>query len=355
MSYRGLDSAARTALRRLGRLGLPDFPGWVVTALLDADPATAETVIEQLVDAHLVDYTFVDETGSARYRLHDLIRIYAREQAERDEPENALLAATTRALTGWSAVLGRLIEHIVGRATSGAIRVSPAAPVRPVAPELAAAALADPRGWLDAEQTSLVLAVELAAEFGLDGIAVELATMLCASGYPLNHVDDLWNRVHKVGLQAARRSADTHGEAVLVAALGQRRYEQDQFAEARRHLSEAVTLFRDLGISGGKRPAWSRSGWRAVTRATCLRHNTFSEMRRHRSGRSTTIRRSPTGNASSARYTSNRVTSWRPTPRWRRLWRPAAESATGAGQPSPCARSAWHIGRAGGWSSPNRR
>ncbi len=77
MSYRGLDSAARTALRRLGRLGLPDFPGWVVTALLDADPATAETVIEQLVDAHLVDYTFVDETGSARYRLHDLIRIYA--------------------------------------------------------------------------------------------------------------------------------------------------------------------------------------------------------------------------------------------------------------------------------------
>jgi DNA-binding SARP family transcriptional activator/tetratricopeptide (TPR) repeat protein len=252
MSYRALDAATQTALRRLGRLGLPDFPDWVVAALLDSDPATAESVIEHLVDAHLVDYTFVDQTGGMRYRLHDLIRIFAREQAERDEPEPDLLAAITRVFAGWRAVLGRLVEHIVDRATSGAIHVSPLSAVRSVDSALVAVALADPRGWLDAEQTSLVLAVELAAELRLDEIAVELATVLCASGYPLNHVEDLWNRVHDAGLQAARRSGDEHGEAVLVAALGQRRYEQDQFAEARRYLSEAVSLFRDLGDQRGE-------------------------------------------------------------------------------------------------------
>ncbi len=252
MSYRSLDGLTQTALRRLGRLGLPDFPTWVVAALLNTDTAAAENVIEQLVDAHLVDYTFVDQGGHVRYRLHDLIRIYAREQSEREEDQPGLLAAMTRVLTGWLVVLERLIEHVVDRATSGAIHVSLRSPVRLIDQELAAAALANPRLWLDAEQTSLVLAVELAAELELDEIAVGLATVLCSSGYPLNHVKDLWNRVHQVGLQAARRSGDAYGEAVLMAALGQHRYEHDQFAEARRHLSEAVTLFRDLGDPRGE-------------------------------------------------------------------------------------------------------
>ena len=251
MSYRALDPTAQTAFRRLGRLGLSDFRCWVVAALLDVDPATAEGVVEQLVDAHLVDYSFVDQTGQVRYRVHDLIRIYARERAER-ESEPGQLAAIERVITGWLATIERLAGHVVGHVTSGAIDMTPPPPPRPADPDLVAAALADPRRWLDAEQTSLVLAVELAAELGLAELAVGLAAVLCASGYALNRVEDLWHRVHQAALAAARQAGNAYGEAVLVAALGQLRYEQDRFAVSRRHLWEAVTMFRALGDARGE-------------------------------------------------------------------------------------------------------
>jgi DNA-binding SARP family transcriptional activator/tetratricopeptide (TPR) repeat protein len=261
MSYRTLDPAIQTALSLLGRLGLPEFPGWVVAALLDTDPATAEEAIEQLVDAQLVDYTFVDQTGQMRYRLHDLIRIYARERAERDEDEPGQREAIVRVLAGWLGVLERLAGHVVDNVTSGALRVTPARGAdRPVDPDLAAAALADPRRWLDTEQSSLVLVTELAAELGLDEIAVGLAGILCASGYALNNVDDLWGRAHEAALGAARAAGNARGQAVLLAALGQRRYELDEYAEARRHLSEAVTMFRDLGDVRGEAATLSALG-----------------------------------------------------------------------------------------------
>ncbi|MBG0565837.1 AfsR/SARP family transcriptional regulator [Actinoplanes aureus] len=250
MSLPGLDPRARVALRRLGQLGPADFPCWVVAALLDTSADDAETVVEQLVDAHLVDYTYVDHAGQIRYRLHDLVRIYAREQAERHESYADQVAVTTRVADGWLTRLDRLRGHIADRVTSGCIplwlpsRDSPAG-------EPAGEPVADPRGWLDVEQTSLVLAVERAAALDLDDTAVRLASLVCASSYPLNNVIELWQRAHDAALGAARRAGNRLGEAVLVAALGQFRYEQDRYPEARRYLSEALALFRDLGHQRG--------------------------------------------------------------------------------------------------------
>lgn len=247
MSLPGLDPRARTVLRRLGQLGPSDFPCWVVAALLDTDPDDAETVVEQLVDAHLVDYTYVDRAGQIRYRLHDLVRIYAREQAERHESHADQVAVTTRVTDGWLARLDGLRGHIADRVTSGCIPLW--LPSRDMP---GGEAITDPRGWLDVEQTSLVLAVERAAALDLDDTAVRLASLVCASSYPLNNVHELWQRAHEAALGAARRAGNRLGEAVLIAALGQFRYEQDRYPEARKHLSEALALFRDLGHLRGE-------------------------------------------------------------------------------------------------------
>ena len=255
LSFDSLDQVAHTAICRLGHLGLSDFRSWVLAYALDTEIGAAEQILEQLVDAHLVDYTYVDDIGQVRYRLHDLIRIYAREQAERHESRDDLVAATARVVTAWSSVLDQLSGHIVDHVTSGAILPVTPRPRADVDPEVLGNALDDPRGWLDAEQTSLVLAVEKAAELGLAEQAVAVAAVLCASRYALGNVPDLWDRAHRAALTAARAAGDTHGEAVLLAELGQLRYEQDQFSESRRHLTEAAERFRDLDDARGQASA----------------------------------------------------------------------------------------------------
>lgn len=246
MSVRSLEPRARTAIRRLGHLGPADFQSWVVARALDVDLASADEVVEQLVDSHLVDYTFIDDAGGVRYRLHDLVRIYAREEAERHESHEDLVASTARVVETWAAVLDRLREHVLDHVTSGAIHLTAAAPDTPVDPDLFATALTNPRAWLDTEQVALVLAVERAAELGLDDLAVAVASVLCASKYALNNAIDLWDRAHAAALTAARRAGNAHAEAILVAELGQLRYEQDRYADARVCLTDAVTRFRDL-------------------------------------------------------------------------------------------------------------
>jgi len=259
LSFRGLELPAQTAIRRLGHLGLADFRSWVVAYALDVGIGVAEQVVEHLVDNHLVDYTFVDDTGQVRYRLHDLVRIYAREEADRNETRADLVASTARVVGGWAAVLDRLREHVVDNVHSGAIPLTTTA-FTEIDPEVLGTALADPRGWLDIEQASLVTGVERAAELGLDELAVAVASVLCTSRYALNSVQDLWDRAHGVALAAARAAGNAPGEAVLLAELGQLRYEQDRFADARQHLTEAVERFRDLRDPRGEASALSALG-----------------------------------------------------------------------------------------------
>ncbi|MFD0427225.1 BTAD domain-containing putative transcriptional regulator [Streptomyces zhihengii] len=105
LSFGTLSEQARTALGRLGHLGLPDFSAWVVGWLLELSDSGAQRVLDSLVDAQLVEFTGVDTTGTDRYRLHDLIRLFAREYAEKTEPAHVLRNTVEAPLHGWLALL----------------------------------------------------------------------------------------------------------------------------------------------------------------------------------------------------------------------------------------------------------
>jgi hypothetical protein len=100
-SYATLGDDARRLLRRLGLLAAPDLPAWAAARLLGAELPHAEECLDELVDAYLLEVAGVDAAGQTRYRLHDLVRVYAREPAETDEPAQARSAAVLDALTGW--------------------------------------------------------------------------------------------------------------------------------------------------------------------------------------------------------------------------------------------------------------
>jgi DNA-binding SARP family transcriptional activator len=74
----GLDPPARRAFGLLGGLDTPTMPSWLLAPLLGLCPDTAEDIADQLVTARLIDAT----PGS--YTMHDLVRLYAREQGSLD-------------------------------------------------------------------------------------------------------------------------------------------------------------------------------------------------------------------------------------------------------------------------------
>ncbi|MDH2430489.1 BTAD domain-containing putative transcriptional regulator [Sphaerisporangium sp. TRM90804] len=246
LSYRLLPERARTALRRLGLLGLPHFGVWVAAAATDTDLEAAEEVLEHLVDASLVDMAETDPAGQVHYRLHDLIRLFARERAVAEEPEAARGAVVTRVLGGWLWLVQQLSAErptgmIPRRATGGLTHA--------VAPEIVGIVLADPPAWIRREEEALVVAVELAAAMDLDQIAVELAAALSSvafegSQYVFDNPFTAWQRTHQAALAVARRMDNTLGEAKLLAGLGQLCYERDLYAESREYLSQALSLFR---------------------------------------------------------------------------------------------------------------
>jgi tetratricopeptide (TPR) repeat protein len=249
LSYRALPEPAQVVLRRLGRLGVPDFPVWLAAALVDAPIGGTELLVEQLVDAHLLEYSYVDSVGQVRYRLHDLVRIFAREQADARESRADQVAATSRVIGTWLALVERLADLV----PPGTFRYESRSPVTcPVYPEVIELALANPRAWLETEQNALVRCVERGAELGLDELVVGLASALCSSLYLAHNMLDCWGRTHHAALTAARNAGNTEGEAILLAGLGQLRFEQDRLAEAREYLSNALAMFRDAGHSRGE-------------------------------------------------------------------------------------------------------
>ncbi|MFE2937673.1 BTAD domain-containing putative transcriptional regulator [Streptomyces sp. NPDC059255] len=80
LGYGALDDAQARAFRLLGLADGPDISLAAAAALLDLPPRKAEDLLESLVDTSLLE-----SAAPGRYRYHDLVRLYARACAERDE------------------------------------------------------------------------------------------------------------------------------------------------------------------------------------------------------------------------------------------------------------------------------
>ncbi|MER5628642.1 BTAD domain-containing putative transcriptional regulator [Streptosporangium sp. NPDC002544] len=249
LGYRGLDPAARQALRRLGHLGVSEFAPWIVGWLTGTSAQDAEALVECLVDAQVVDFSRVDDLGAPRYRVHDLVRIHSRERAEAEEPAEALEAAVGRVLGGWLTLAG----HVTADAPSDEIGwPSPAIDAAPLDRDLVASVLADPHDWFAIEQPTLVVGVERAAALGLHDLVCQFASARLGPSFLGVNRFEARERIDQAALAAARRAGNRYGEATMLAELGRLRYDQDRFPEARRVLDEALTAFRDLGDARGQ-------------------------------------------------------------------------------------------------------
>ncbi|PRX67703.1 DNA-binding SARP family transcriptional activator [Nonomuraea fuscirosea] len=102
LSYRNLDEPQRQAYRLLGLNPAADHAVGAAAALMDAHPVRTERLLEQLLDAHLIE-----EPAPGHYRFHHLVRAHATQAA-------ATVNASER-----RAALARLLAHHARLASEG--------------------------------------------------------------------------------------------------------------------------------------------------------------------------------------------------------------------------------------------
>ena len=96
-SYRLLTDERRRAFRRLGWHPGPEITPVVIAAVADVSPAQGKRLLRELVEHNLLEQMPVERgSGGPRYRMHDLVRLYARERADAEEPSAERAAAVDR-------------------------------------------------------------------------------------------------------------------------------------------------------------------------------------------------------------------------------------------------------------------
>ena len=246
LTYRSLQPAAKRLFRLVALLRTPEIAEWVAAALLDTTLGESLEVLESLVDARMLDT--VEYPGERiRYRMHNLIRIYAFERAMADESLAERDEAVGRVLGGWLALTedAHRLEY-GGDYTilhGGAPRWRPPSGARVMI-------VGRPMDWLDAERDSLLAAVRQAAAVGLDELCWDLALTLVTLFETRGYFDD-WRETTQLGLDVTESAGNRVGHAAMKYSLGTLDMFQKRLAEAQACFSCALGTFQAEGNTHG--------------------------------------------------------------------------------------------------------
>lgn len=197
LSYQRLDPGHAWLFRTLPVNPGPDISTRAAAALAAQEQATTRLGLEALARAHLIEHG----SGYGRWRMHDLVRLYARQLSDTEAEADGRDQATARLLSWYVDTARAASEHLS------------ALPGTPVPPEFVGREEA--LAWLDAERLVLTAAVSLAAAVGRDQAAMDLAGWL--GGYLdwRRRFDD-WMATARIRLAAARRLSDQANEALAL-------------------------------------------------------------------------------------------------------------------------------------------
>ncbi|MFD8500792.1 ATP-binding protein [Amycolatopsis sp. NPDC059657] len=242
ISYHQLAPDAARMFRLVALMPGPDTTVEAAVVLTGETAARVEAALEELVDASLLS----DLGASGRYTCHDLLRVFARERLDLDEPPEAAEAAGER-----------IRDWLVAVATKAGLffdpeRAGTSAPVEPdPVPDRAAA-----KRWLVDEQLNWHGALMAAVARAEHRKVLDLATGMYWYSY-LNGVGDLWRGVFEAGVAAARALGDATATAEQLNCLAWVRYALCEEPKAALEVNElAVRAAAEAGDRVAE--AWSR-------------------------------------------------------------------------------------------------
>ena len=242
LSYRQLDEAAARMFRLLPVNPGPDLSTAAAAALADRPVSETRKVIGQLGRAHLVEAA---AGVKARWRMHDLLRLYARQ-----------LSDTHADADGRAQARDRLLDHYLKTAAAADAHLQ-ALPGTPVPADFNGRD--DALAWLDGERASLIGAVTMAVSTSRDRIAMLLPLTLRAYLSWRRRFDD-WLAVVSISRDAAQRLGDRAGEATALMSLGLALVEVRRFDEAISAQQDAAVIYREVGNRNHEGKALSNLG-----------------------------------------------------------------------------------------------
>jgi DNA-binding SARP family transcriptional activator/Tfp pilus assembly protein PilF len=237
-SCRALPTPVLQAFRLLGLDPAGDIDSSAAAALFGVSEPQARQRLGMLVAASLVA-----RTGSGRYTMHDLLRAYAAERAETEEPDR------TEALT-------RLFDHYTGAAVLAVNTVYPQDRHRrpdvkapPTVPAFESATPA--RQWLDATRSVIVTIIKYAAGHGFPSHAITLSNAIHGYLDTGGHYTDI-HTVHVEALAAAEEIGDRAAQALALHHLGVAQWRWAQLDGSRDYFTRALAAYRDCGDRDGE-------------------------------------------------------------------------------------------------------
>ena len=257
-SYRALSPAAATLFARLGALPGPVFGEAAAASAGGVDLAAVRAPLRELAGAHLVT-----EHEPGRYRMHDLVRLYATELVAGAQP------------------LKRVLDHYLRTAYTAALLLKPhRQPLelpefddRAVLVPLASAA--DAMAWFVRESPALVAAVAVAEASGFGVHAWQLAWTMTDFFERHGQWRDYIATNH-VALTATFQLGDIVAQARTHRTLGRAHLMIREYDAAREHHERAAVLYEKGGdlislahahIGLGNVYLWQHDYRRALTHA----------------------------------------------------------------------------------------
>jgi tetratricopeptide (TPR) repeat protein len=253
-SYRALSEAAARLFRLLGLHPGPDFGVAAAATLTATSVPAARQLLDVLTGAHVLE-----QVAYGRFQFHDLLRIYAAQQAVQYEDEAARAAALTRVLDYYQFTLAGAIARIAP--------LDRLCPLPEPHPDVVTETFPDRASalqWFELEQSNTVSAVRAAAAAGHHGVAWRIAALL-RSVYVSRNPFQEWIATAETGLASATAMGDRLGQAEMRDSLGKAYLQSQRLDEAEVHQTEALRLRREIGDRYGEGVAVNALGlldWR---------------------------------------------------------------------------------------------
>ena len=240
-----LGDADRSALALLAAAPGPDIELLAAAALIDRGPAETAARIERLTNRHLVT-----EHRRRRYRMHDLLRAYVRQDRESALTRRDLARVADYYLNGAEAADRLVTPH----------RFHPPAPAAGAAEPPPMTGYPDALAWLTDEQYNLAATCVAASEQGLDTHAWRLAYALRGFYYIAKPWPE-WLATHEAALRSARRAGNAWAEMATRNNLGLAYVELGRLDDAAEQYRLAVALADRAGDQHTSQNARANLAW----------------------------------------------------------------------------------------------